>query len=162
MSYRNGLIFGLLTLVVLTGFGCARTPRDTTGFAQENTITVKAPFEEAWQTVKGVLREQELELYTRDKRGAFVAYTPMRRRFLQPTRVKYTIELGRVSAEETRIYIETIKQVYGVTLLTYPDWHDRKTKDNAGATAILDAIQAKMGGEAQPAAAAPVNTAEAK
>ena len=126
--------------------GCARAARDTAGFAKSGSATVEAGLEQTWQTVKTVLREQEYELYTRDKRGAFVAYTPMKRRFFQPKRVKYTVLLTESSSNATRIDIETINQVYGVTLLTYPDWHDRPARDNAGADAIIQAVQSKIAG----------------
>ena len=148
MSYRKGLLYSMLVLLAFVAGGCARAARDTTGFVLENTVTVQAPFEETWQSVKSVLREQGFDLYTRDKRGTFVAFTKMKRRYLQPKRVKYTVELDAVSSEETRIYIETVNQIYGVTLLTYPGWHDRKTSDNAGALAILEAVQSKLRGSA--------------
>jgi len=134
-----------LVLIVAAGGGCARAARDTTGFARENSLIVDAPFMDAWQTIKGVLREQKLDIYTRDKRGTFVAYSKMHRRWrvFQPHRTKFTIELAPVTPDETKVYIETVKQVYGVTLLTYPDWHDRKTADDTAARAILDAVRAK-------------------
>jgi hypothetical protein len=144
MKYQKLLVL----LPVLAGLamipGCARAARDTAGFAIENTLTVEKPFEEAWQIVKSVLREEELELYTRDKRGTFVAYSKMRRNLLlQPHRVKYTIEIGPLSEEETSIYIQTVRQVYGVTLLTYPGWHDRKTEGATRTQEIIAAIEAK-------------------
>ena len=36
-----------------------------------------------------------------------------------------------------------LAQVYGVTLLTYPDWHDRKAANNNEAVAILESLKAK-------------------
>lgn len=150
MQFRKYLIFACLGLAMLGLGGCARAARDTTGFALENTITVDASFKDAWQMVKGVLREQQLDIYTRDKRGTFVAFSKPRKflGFEQQHRVKYTIELAPISEDETRVYIETVRQVYGVTLLTYPDWHDRKTKDNKGAMKILQALEAKAAARA--------------
>ena len=124
--------------------GCVHAPRDTTGFAQDHSISVDAPFEDTWQAVKSTLREKELEIYTRDKRGTFVAYTPMKRRYLQPNRYQYTFDIEAISESETKIALDTRKQSYGVTLLTYPGWHDRKTADTPESQAILDAIQAKL------------------
>lgn len=146
MTRLKLLGYGSLVLILAAGAGCARAARDTTGFARENSIIVDAPFKEAWQAVKGVLREQKLDIYTRDKRGTFVAYSKMHRRWriFQPHRMKFTIEIASITPNETKIYIETVKQVYGVTLLTYPDWHDRKTTDDRMARAILDAVQAKV------------------
>jgi hypothetical protein len=154
----------VLLLGAICATGCARAARDTTGFAIEKNITVAAPFEQTWQTVKAVLREKKLEIYTRDKRGTFVAFTDMHRGFgfLQPSRTKYSIELGEVSANETAIYIGAVKQVYGVTMLTYPDWHDRKLKNDAGAQELLTAIQDRIAKPAEaPAAASAPETAPA-
>ena len=128
--------------------GCARAARDTTGYAITDTVTLPAGFEESWQTVKGVLREMELDLYTRDKRGSFVAYSPMKRHLYitTPHRTQYTITLEDKGSESTLVTIETIEQVYGVTLLTYPDWHDRKAKNNDTALTIIEALKAKTAG----------------
>lgn len=130
---------------MVSGLGCARAARDTTGFAMQDSAIVDAPFEEAWQATKAVLREMELDLHTRDKRGRFVAYTDMTRRgLLVPNRVQYTIVLEPASPETTKVMIETMKQVYGVTLLTYPDWHDRKTEDNSTALEIFERLEARV------------------
>jgi len=146
MTYRKSLALGFLVLISVSVIGCARAARDTTGFALENTATINAPFEDTWMAVKGVLREQEYEIYTRDKRGVFVAFSPMKRRYLQPKRDKYTIVLEPVSKDETAIRIETLSQVYGVTALTYPGWHDRKAKDKGVAEAIIAGVTAKVAG----------------
>ena len=138
----------LVTLLVVAGVNCARAARDTTGFAIVDSAVVNAPFEEAWQATKSALRQMDLNIYTRDKRGAFVAYSEMQRqlRLFTPHRTQLTITLERVSGDTTRVTIETLDQVYGVTLLTYPDWHDRKAKDNALALSILESIQAHIAG----------------
>lgn len=146
MFHRNVSLVLLVCTVLASGLlgGCARAKRDTTGFAMANSATVAADFENTWQTVKRVLREGGYELYTRDKRGTFVAYTKEKRRLLQPQRVKYTVNLSPVSEKETQVQIEAVKQVYGVTLLTYPDWHDRKLAEDKGVQEILDAVQKKV------------------
>jgi hypothetical protein len=138
-----------LTCVILVmgagTFGCARAARDTSGFALREEGVLKASFEDSWHAVKRVLREQGYDVYTRDKRGAFVAYTPMKRvLWTQPRRTKFTIELAQTSPEETAIAIESVRQVYGVTLLTHPNWHDRKQTDPAPSQALLEGIQAKI------------------
>lgn len=145
MTQRKWLVLCLLLLIGAAG-GCARAARTTEGFSMVDSMTVTAPFKDAWQATKAVLREQKLELDTRDKRGVFVAYTPMKRhlKLFTPKRVKYTITVQEISSDSTKISIETLKQVYGVTLLTYPDWHDRKTTDNSEALTILDAIKARL------------------
>ena len=123
-----------------------RDARTTEGFALFDTSTVNAPFQDAWQMTKAVLREREYEIYTRDTRGVFVAYSPMRRNlFLVPQRVKYTVSLDAISDGATEITVESIKQVYGVTLLTYPGWHDRQMTDDGEAKALLEAVEAKAG-----------------
>jgi hypothetical protein len=144
MSYLKALLCGVIVLGMASG--CARAARDTTSFALENAASVQAPMEDTWQAVKTVLRERDYEIYTRDKRGVFVAYTPTRRQLLQPRRVKYTVELTELSPNETRIFVESVNQIYGVTLLTYPGWHDRPTSDTAGAAEILNGVQARLAG----------------
>lgn len=136
---------GAVLTVALSLAGCARAARDSRGFAMEDTITINKPLAEAWQDTKTVLREMELDIYTRDKRGEFVAYTPMKRTLyvLTPQRTQFTIILEAASANSTTVTIQTVDQVYGVTPLTYPDWHDRKTADNSQAVAILEALKAK-------------------
>ena len=154
MERRTWLCFGLLVVAAIVLGGCARTARDTTGFAITDGTTVDLPFTEAWQTAKAVLREKELDLYTRDKRGVFVAFSKMKRHlFLVPHRTKYTVALESVSKNSTRVSVESIDQVYGCTLLTYPGWHDRKTTDHSEAQAILDAIEARAGGKGASAEA---------
>ena len=158
MSRHTTILSLALAAVMLAGFGCARAARDTTGFAVREEATVKAPMEETWQAVKTILREQEYDIYTRDKRGAFVAYSDARRLLLvQPRREKYTIDVVAVNDAESKVVVEAVRQVYGVTLLTYPGWHDLQLTDNTQARALLDAVTAKLGGtpaieDAEPAA----------
>jgi hypothetical protein len=134
----------MLVLATLAPLGCVHAPRDTTGFALNHEVVVNASFDQTWQTVKDILREHELDIYTRDKRGRFVAYTPEKRRLLQPNRYQYTFQLEAISENETHIALDTRKQAYGVTLLTYPGWHDRKTTESPDSQALLDAIQARI------------------
>lgn len=136
----------LLVLCSLGNIGCARAARDTTGFAVTDNTTVNAPFDEAWQKVKAALREKDYEIYTRDKRGVFVAFSKSDLSLLHYHRIKLTISLEAVSDSATKVTVETIRQVYGVTLLTYPGWHDRKTQDHVRAQEILKAIEGKAAG----------------
>jgi hypothetical protein len=139
----------LLTLclgAVLLG-GCARAARDTTGFAINDSVTVAASFEDTWQGVKRVLRDRDLVVDTRDTRGRFVAFEGSTgSNLIRNVRTRYVIELGKISESETAVYIETLREVYGTTLLTSPDWHARPAKDNAEASAILEALVAKLSG----------------
>lgn len=135
----------VLGLSLLAPMGCARSARDTTGFGLEHEVTVNAPFDETWQTVKRVLREQDYDLHTRDKRGRFVAYSQVSRGLSpKPRRVKHLILVEPVGADSTRVHVESMRQVYGVTLLTHPDWHDRRTDDPTEALALIDAIRAHV------------------
>ncbi len=72
----------------------------------------------------------------------FVVYTPTKRVMLiSPRRTKLTIALEPVTPQTTRVSVETIKQHYRVTLLTYPDWRDEpKGTEPAKGQALLDAI----------------------
>jgi len=150
------LCSSILLAVAFLPLGCAHAPKDTTGFAVTQEIVVAAPFGDTWQAVKDILREKELDIYTRDKRGHFVAFTPEKRRYLQPNRFQYTFDIEALSENETRVALDTRKQRYGVTLLTYPGWHDRKTEAAPESQALLDAIQARAGNPmAAPAPEAP-------
>ncbi len=108
---------------------------------------------DVWQITKEVLRQNGFSnepksgtIYTRDKRGVFVAFSRMKRDlFLVPHRTKYTIALETISDSSTKVTIEAVNQVYGVTLLTYPDWHDRKNTDHSVAQNLLNAIQKQAG-----------------
>jgi hypothetical protein len=142
-SWYSLTLILLLLLIPATITGCARAARDTTGFAVTDSTTVNLPFEEAWQQVKAVLREQDYEIYTRDKRGVFVAFGGSKRSLAQYHRTKLTISLESESEKATKVSVETLRQVYGVTLLTYPGWHDRKTQDHTKAQALLKAVEAK-------------------
>lgn len=140
MRVPKWLVLILLALCV-TSVQCARAARNTEGFATTGTVTVNKPFPDAWQAAKEVLRDKELDLYTRDKRGVFVAFSHMKRNvFLVPQRIKYTVALESLSDSSTKVSVEAVRQVYGVTLLTYPDWHDRKTTDGTLKDEILSAL----------------------
>jgi hypothetical protein len=160
MKSRNGWLLGLLAVAcVLAVGGCARTAKDTQGFATKDAATVNSPLKETWQITKAVLREKGYDIYTRDKRGVFVAFTEMRRNiFLMPHRTKYTVALEAAGENSTQITVESVRQVYGVTLLTYPGWHDRKTEDHSGALAIIKAVQGKAGGSAAVSAGEPTTS----
>jgi hypothetical protein len=149
------LVAAMCVLPVAGLGGCARAAMDTTGYAQMESARIDAPFMETWQAAKAELRDMDLEIYTRDKRGVFVAFTPQGRAFwMQPRRSKFTITLEEAGPNSTTVDIETVSQVYGVTLLTYPDWHERPARETDTARGILERIAARLGGEvAAPAVA---------
>jgi hypothetical protein len=152
MAIGNRLFLVLLIPLALPLTGCARSALDTAGFAVSETASVGAPFDEVWQTTKAVLREHgkpnKFEVYTRDKRGIFIAFEDTgRQAFLVPSRVQYTVSVEPAGDNASQVTVETIRQVYGVTLLTYPGWHDRPMKDPAKAQGLLGEIQARIAGE---------------
>jgi hypothetical protein len=136
--------------------GCKTTPAPVEPPPVVSAV-VEQPFESAWEGTRDVLMQQGLQIYTRDKRGLFVAYTPTKRVLIvSPRRTKLTIALEPVTAQSTRVSVETIKQHYRVTLLTYPDWRDapQGTDPKVGQT-LLDAIVAHTGSKSEGASAAP-------
>lgn len=145
---KTGLLFAAMVVAAAGLFsGCAKTALDTQGFAVVESMIIEAPFPQTWQATKAVLRERDFDIYTRDKRGLFVAYSKTKRRLLVPERMQYTVTVERVSADATQVALEVVKQIYGVTLLTHYGWHDRKTTDNTEALAILSEVQALAVGE---------------
>ena len=134
----------LIAACLLIGLiGCAKAARDTTGFAATETAVVEAPFDATWQHTLDVLQEEDLLVYTRDKRGLFLAFTNQNRRFFVPQRYQYTVVLEPVSSNATRVTVETQLQKFGVTLLTDPAWHDRPTEDASRAEALLAALETR-------------------
>ncbi len=128
--------------------GCATSSPADAELAKTDSAVVEAPFPQTWQSVKAVLRERDYLIYTRDKRGLFIAFTDAKRRRLVPHRTQFTVTLEEVSAGSTRVSVETTFQQYGVSLTTYPMWHSKAPKDTAEALALLEAIQAKATGAA--------------
>jgi len=145
---RIALSLACLTLALATLGGCATAKKDTTGFAVSRELVVDQPFDEAWLNVKDTLVAQDLTVYTRDKRGFFEAFqgpdNPLP--YVRNRRMKYTVDLFPVSRTETRIVVEAMKQVYGTSLRTYPDWHDRKTDDSEMLEILLTEIQNRADG----------------
>ena len=143
---RQIAMFTCMVLAVSAGFlGCARAARDTSGFALREETVINSSFDDVWHAVKRAAREQGYDIYTRDKRGVFVIYTPLKRiLWTQPRRTKLTVELAQQSAVETALSIESVRQVYGVTLLTHPNWHDRKQTDQSYSQLLLEGILAQV------------------
>lgn len=144
MTLRKWLSICALASLVLIAPACARSHIDTSGYAKHDALSVPAPFQESWQAAKTVLREKGLDIYTRDTAGTFIAYTEEKRRKFTPHRTQYTLHLHENTDNATEITIQTLDQVFGVTFLTYPGWHDRKTTNNDLALEILEAIYDKV------------------
>ncbi len=116
----------LAAWVIIASFatGCASTPVQSQKAIPVDSAVINAPFDDTWQAAKHALTAKDYTIYTRDKRGLFVAYSPQTRRFLVPYRTQITVVLERVSTTSTRVTVEAIPQRYGVTLLTNPKWRE--------------------------------------
>ena len=155
MCSAFGRIASALALLAAIA-GCKTTPPALQPPPVVSAV-VSQPFEKAWEGTRDVLMQQSLQIYTRDKRGLFVAFTPTKRVLIvSPRRTKLTVALEPVTPQTTRVSVETIKQHYRVTLLTYPDWRDvEKETDPAKGQALLDAIVAHTGGTVEGASPGP-------
>lgn len=147
MSRRTVLYsISVWALMVFVG-GCASTPTAPEPPPVVSSV-VETDFATAWTTTRDVLLAQGLEVYTRDKRGLFVAYTHQKRHLLLfPHREEFTVALEPLPPDRVEISVETIHQRYRVTLLTYPDWRDApKGAEKDKAQALLDQIVAGIRG----------------
>ncbi len=137
--------------------GCKTTPKEAPPPPPTVSAVVDEDFETVWQETRDELLQQKLFIYTRDKRGLFVVFTDMHRVLLiSPRRTKMTISLEPVNAQSTRITVETIKQHYRVTLLTYPDWRDvLKGTDPEQGQNLLNALVAHINGTVEEASTTP-------
>lgn len=124
--------------------GCSTAPPVDEALGAVDSLVVQAPMDEAWQAVKGVLRNQEYLIYTRDLRGLFVAYTDIKRKGLTRYRQQITVTLREQTRDSTEVTVEMVQQTYGVSLLTYPGWHDLKTEDHSTGELILAALTEKL------------------
>lgn len=141
--------------------GCATAKKDTTGFAVQQEVVLEESYADAWQHVKRTLLANEYEVYTRDKRGTFVAYKGGKSFLgvLNSPRQKYTVDLEPVSNGQTKVSVEVVKQVYGVSLTTYPDWHDRQTKGDDSVRELIGALTGAPAEASTPVEEAPAEEA---
>jgi hypothetical protein len=140
---KKFLLFGLISLFTLVLNGCASTPEKKADGAFVDTMIVPVEYSEAWRVTRDVLLDQDVEIYTRDKRGLFVVYAnPYRKKYIFPHRTKLTVTLTSESESSTRIAVETVHQKYSVSLLTHPSWSDQSavSLDNAGIE-VLESIK---------------------
>ena len=142
---KNGLIFCAFLVCGFLSAGCRSTPdvKVVPPAPRVDSIAVEGSFDDVWQRTRQALLDQKYEIYTRDKRGLFVAYSKVKRHLLLwPHRTKLTIVLEDVSPDEIVVSVETIHQRYRVSLLTYPDWRDdQKIVDGDIATSLLGVIK---------------------
>jgi hypothetical protein len=104
---------------------------------------IEGEFAQVRDAVRDALRESPVEIYTRDKRGKFVVFAKMRRRFLTPRRLRLVVTLARVSESSTRVTVQTFPEEYTVQLLTYPAWRPGAFGDNSLAKEIASSIVKK-------------------
>jgi hypothetical protein len=106
---------------------------------------VPLAFEDAWLTTRDALIEQNYKIYTRDKRGMFIAYSKERRTLLfVPHRIQFTIVIEEVTGETSRVSIESVQQRYKISFLSYPGWVsdvDELPEDTG--QSIIDALNSK-------------------
>ena len=141
----QGKIGGLTTWATPIAFfavlGCAHQPPIQQDYAYTESVVVEAPFGPAWQAVKTALVDLDYSIYTRDKRGLFVAHGKRGRKWIVPRRTQMTVTLDSVTAQKTRVTVEALRQRYRVTPLTYPDWREIAPVDEVmRANELLDAI----------------------
>ena len=150
------ILLSVCLLLAVCSAGCKST-KATVGAPPHLTATVSADVSAAWASARDVMLERGLEIYVRDKRGMFIAYTPTKRELIFfPERTKLTVTLRESSPGETLVAVETIRQHYRVTLLTYPDWRDVPGEiDEKAGQALLEAIVAHAGGVRKESEAAP-------
>jgi hypothetical protein len=152
------ILLSSIVLLAVSATGCRSTPVAIEA-PPHVTATVSSDLEAAWTSTRNVLLDRGLQIYVRDKRGMFVAYTETKRKLIFfPERTKLTVTLREATPGETLVAVETIRQHYRVTLLTYPDWRDVPgTADEAAGQSLLDAIVANVNGvENEGATAVPL------
>jgi hypothetical protein len=114
-----------MAVMIGMGGGCATTaPQEPEPIAVVREDTINASFDAVWESTRDSLLNLGIGIYTRDKRGFFVAYGPQRRKLLTPRRNQYTIILEQIDATRTRIELETMPQRYAISLLTHPKWQE--------------------------------------
>jgi len=133
---------------LLAADGCARIRGQRVDEAESPTAPVSADveggFKLVWATVRNVLRNSPVEIYTRDKRGTFEVFEDKGRAFLTPRRLRLVITLRPVSQTRTHITVETFPEAYTIQLLTSPAWRTADFGDNSLAKEILNSVQERI------------------
>ncbi len=160
---RLALVVCLAAVCGFVAAGCKSMPDDAPPpSAKVDSLTIQGAPAEVWQGTRQALLDQGYEIYTRDKRGLFVAYTKVERRFFVfPHRTQLTVTFEAVSEDETRLSVEAVHQKYRVSLLTYPDWRDdpEPAEGDEGGV-LLEAIRGAIGGGGGASKLEPVEDAE--
>lgn len=142
-----------LLIALVVAAGCAGGPPPTPPDVPTASAVLPHDFDTVWQAAKDALREQDYEIYTRDKRGMFVAHTPRKGTFSIPNRARITIVLERVTTSSTRVTVEAVQERYRMPLLRHPGWREQPHVDlQDRRQAVLDGIAANVAETAnQPA-----------
>lgn len=126
MNLRHSIsLLFLLLAASIFNHGCAGgppvVPVDITGV---DSAIIQAPFAETWQATKQALQNKEFTIFTRDKRGIFVAYLDIERRRFRRYRTEYVVVLEPLTTNSTRVTVEATHQRFEVTFLTHPAWRN--------------------------------------
>lgn len=118
-------VFAVLTLAA----GCASAPPPPPPEVAVDSVVLEREFDAVWQATKTALIEQDYEIYTRDLRGMFVAYTKKTGTFSIPNRARITVVLERVTTNSTKVSVEAVQERYRMPLLKYPGWKEQPKVD---------------------------------
>ena len=139
MSQVRKFCVPILSILLLAG--CARGATQAVQVSPSASLVIQSNFEDTWRATKSALREGGYVIYTRDKRGFFVAYLEEAGHRLAPHRTRYTVRLEQLTASSTRVTIDGVHQRYGVTLKTYPAWRNIESEEPMELGSILEQIQ---------------------
>lgn len=138
--YRYILLAG-----VVAAAGCASAPPPPPPEVPVASAVLPYEFTSVWQAAKTTLKDQDYDIYTRDKRGMFVAHTKKKGTFSIPNRARITVVLERVTTNSTRVTVEAVRERYRMPLLRHPGWKERPGVDlEQRRQAVLDGITAQV------------------
>lgn len=137
-------------VVVLAAVGCKSTPdpvRAEVPAPHVDMAELDGSFDEVWEATRTALKDLKYRIYTRDKRGLFIAYSKQRRTlFFFPYRTQFAVTIDEADNGGVRVAVESIRQRYRVSLLTTPGWRD-DVEGEVGTKGfeVLEAIRGNLG-----------------
>ena len=151
VTHMHRYRFVILAAIVAAA-GCASTPPPAPPEVPTESAVLPYEFDSVWQATRDTLKGQNYEIYTRDKRGMFVAHTPRKGTFSIPNRARITVILERVTAGSTRVTVEAVRERYRMPLFRNPGWKEQPEVDLTDRRqAVLEGIAATMEAQAPPA-----------